>query len=92
MPRITGSQRIAITSSSAPSTVLSPGSHYAITATADCTIRFGASNVVAAHDTPGNWPLVKGQIIEHVPTDATDSFVAVIGTTGSLYIGRVEGA
>lgn len=91
MARITSSQRIAISGTTAVSTTMIRGAPYAIVASADCTVRFGASNVVAAADTAGNFFLAKGVIIEHIPTDASDSFVAVIGTTGSLYVARVEG-
>jgi hypothetical protein len=90
--KILKSQRIAITGASAPSTAMALGLKYAIKASADCTIRFGASGVVAAADTANNWFMNKGETIEYSPSDANDQFVAVIGTSGSLYIATLEGS
>ena len=91
---ITTTQRIAIGVASARSTALGLGFKYAITASADCTIRQGGSTVDAAIDTANNWFLPKGGVIEIQPKDASDQYIAVIGASagGSVYIAREDNA
>ena len=90
--KITSTQRIAIAGASARSAALAIGYKYAVTASADCTIRQGSSTVDAAADTANNWFLAKGAVIEVYPSEASDQYIAVIGTSGSLYIARLDGA
>lgn len=90
--KITTSQRIAISGTSARSTALALNFKYAVTCSVDCTIRQGSSSVDAAADTANNWFLAKGSVIEVYPSDASDQYIAVIGTSGSLYIARLDGA
>jgi hypothetical protein len=90
--KIISSQRIAIAGAPARSTTLSAGHKYAVTASADCTIRQGGSAVDAAADTANNWFLAKGAVVELIVSDASDAFISVVGTSGSLYIARLDGA
>jgi hypothetical protein len=90
--KIVSSQRLAISGSPARSAQLDRGHKYAVTASADCTIRQGASNVDAAADTANNWFLPKGAVVELMVSDASDGFISVVGTSGSLYIARLDGA
>ncbi|HMG21783.1 MAG TPA: hypothetical protein VK607_10715 [Kofleriaceae bacterium] len=92
MARITTSQRIAISGTAARSTALGLNQRYAITCTADCTIRQGGSAVDAQADTANNWALGKNATIEITVSAAADQYISVIGTTGSLYIARLDGA
>lgn len=95
MARLINTQRIAISGTSAISTTLTKGLRYALVASADCTIRQGGSGVAAAADTANNFFLAKGVILEITVTTtgaSGDSFIAVIGTGGSLYIATVEGS
>lgn len=91
---ITSTQRIAIGLAAARSTVLAVGFKYAITASAECTIRQGGSTVDAALDTANNWFLGKGGSIEITPSGADDQYISVISGTagGSLYIARLDRA
>ncbi len=92
MARLNGSQRIAISGTTAVSAQLTIGATYAISATADCFIRQGASNVVATADQAGSFPLKAGAILDTIrPSGADNQYIAVIGTTGALYIALLEG-
>lgn len=90
--KITSSQRLAISGSPARSAQLTAKAKYALTASADCTIRQGGSAVDAAADTADNWFMAKGATIEIYVSDATDAFISVVGASGSLYIARLDGA
>ncbi len=87
---ITVTQRIAIAGAAARSAALSVSHKHAITASADCTIRQGGSAVDAAADTANNFFLAKGVVLEITPTEAANQYVSVIGTSGSLYIARLD--
>lgn len=85
-------QVLAISGVQNRSTQLAPGFKYALRPSADCWYRQGASNVAAQVDTPDNFFLNKGATDELIVSDATDSFISVIGASGSLCIARLEGA